>query len=122
VSLAVIGLGFGDEGKGKVVSSLCSQSPDHDKIVVRYCGGHQAGHRVLLNDGSSHVFSHFGSGTLQGVPTYWSQFCTVDPMGLLNELDILLNKIPIFSTDKIRLYIDAKCPITTPYEKIHNQQ
>jgi adenylosuccinate synthase len=56
--------------------------------VIRFSGGHQAGHTVVTDD-TRHVFSNFGSGTLRGVPTYWSKFCTVEPIGLLNELDAL---------------------------------
>ena len=112
---AVIGAGFGDEGKGKVVSYLCSQF--ENPLVVRYCGGQQAGHHVMLKDGSDHVFSNFGSGTLQGFATYWSRYCTVDPVGILNERDVLLSKrlLPI-------LYLDAQCAVTTPYEKDFNQK
>lgn len=110
--VAVIGAGFGDEGKGKVVSYLCSELPK--PLVIRFSGGHQAGHRVVVG-GTDHVFSNFGSGTLQGTPTYWSEFCTVDPVGLLNEYQILGNKgvSPL-------IFINARCPVTTPFDKAAN--
>ncbi len=111
---AVIGCGFGDEGKGKVVSFLCSNL--ENPIIIRFSGGHQAGHHVVINDRLDHVFSNFGSGTLQGFDTYWSKFCTVDPVGILNELDDL-NKKGV----KPKLYIDKNSPITTPYEKKINK-
>jgi len=109
-AIAVIGAGFGDEGKGKVVSNLCSRH--QNPLVVRFCGGQQAGHNVMLNKDVHHTFSNFGSGTLQGVPTYWSRFCTIDPVGILNELDLLRAKgfNPV-------LFIDKNCPITTPFDK-----
>jgi adenylosuccinate synthase len=84
--------------------------------VIRFSGGHQAGHTVVLN-GLRHVHSNFGSGTLRGVPTYWSPNCTVDPIGLINELGVLRNK-NIFPL----LYVDEKCPITTPYDVFYNQK
>jgi adenylosuccinate synthase len=112
-SYAVIGAGYGDEGKGKVVSWLCNYH--YNVLVVRYCGGHQAGHHVVLRNGVDHVFSNFGSGTAQGVPTYWSKYCTVDPIGLMREYRILLEK-----GIKPTLYIDRACPITTPHEKVCN--
>jgi adenylosuccinate synthase len=112
--VAVIGLGFGDEGKGMVTDYLCSQS--HNAIVVRFSGGHQAGHTVVTED-KRHVFSNFGSGTLRNIPTYWSQFCTIEPIGLIRELQILLSMGLTPS-----LYIDERCPITTPYEIKHNQE
>jgi len=106
---AVIGLGFGDEGKGLVTNYL------EGSLVIRYSGGQQAGHNVVLKDGKSHIFSNFGSGTLKGIPTYWSKFCTVDPVGMMNELNDLLENgfNPV-------LYIDGDSPITTPYDKYHN--
>ena len=67
----VIGLGFGDEGKGITTSYLCKKL-EGTKIVVRFNGGHQAGHTVVFN-GKRHIFSSWGSGTLQGIPTYWSE-------------------------------------------------
>lgn len=112
---AVIGLGFGDEGKGVSVNSLCKYLSN--PLVIRYSGGQQAGHTVTLPGGKSHVFSNFGSGTLRGVPTYWSNRCTFDPVGVVNEYNVLGSKgiIP-------KLYIDRACPITTPYEKAFNRQ
>lgn len=109
-TIAVIGCGFGDEGKGKVVSHLCSQYPN--SLVIRVSGGHQASHKVMIKGGQEHIFSNFGSGSLQGCSTYWSKFCTVDPVGILNEQDILKTK-QITPT----IIIDNRCPVTTPYDK-----
>jgi adenylosuccinate synthase len=111
---AVIGLGFGDEGKGLTVNALCQST--EKPLVVRYSGGQQAGHTVTLPGGKSHVFSNFGSGTLNGVPTYWSQYCTFDPVGVANEANLLFKKgiIP-------KLYVNQDCPITTPFEKLVNR-
>jgi len=111
---AVIGLGFGDEGKGLFTDYLCSQSKN--PLVVRFSGGQQAGHTVVSN-GIRHVFSNFGAGTLQGAPSYFSKFCTIDPIGIVNELSILLDK-----GIKPQLFIDANCPVTTPYEVQYNQR
>lgn len=113
-SYAVIGLGFGDEGKGLTVNSLARQLPHN--IVIRYSGGQQAGHTVTLDDGRKHVFSNFGSGTFQGSPTYWSKHCTFDPVGAIKEYNILfaLGVHPV-------LYIDERSPVTTPYDKFYNQ-
>jgi adenylosuccinate synthase len=114
-SYAVIGLGFGDEGKGLTVNSLCRQLVKKT-LVIRFSGGQQAGHTVTLPDGRSHVFSNFGSGTFQGSHTYWSRFCTLDPVGLIKERDILAEKGTFPG-----LYIDARSPVTTPYDKLYNQ-
>jgi len=113
ISKAVIDCGFGDAGKGKVVSYLCQHFSN--PLVIRFSGGQQAAHHVVLPDGPDHVFSNFGSGTLQGVPTYWAKYCTVDPVGILNELDVLKEK-----GIEPKLYIDSLCPVTTPFEKYLN--
>ena len=109
----VIGLAFGDEGKGLVVDYLTSKSKK--PLVIRFSGGQQAAHNVVVED-KNHIFSNFGSGTLRGAPTYWSRFCTVDPVGVIKEYDSLieLGVTPI-------LYIDGDSPITTPYDKFHNK-
>lgn len=86
----VLGTFFGDCGKGQLVNNLCKDSIDNGKrpLVVRFSGGHQVGHNVL-HDGFHHCFSNFGSGTLLGVPTYWSEYCTVDPITTMAELKVL---------------------------------
>ncbi len=112
---AVIGLGFGDEGKGLVTDLLVSQADD--PLVVRFSGGQQAGHTVWREDGTSHVFSNFGSGSLRGAPTFWSRFCTLDPVGVLNEFRVLGD-----AGVRPRLYIDHRCPVTTPYDILHNRE
>lgn len=110
---AVIGLGFGDEGKGMTTNYLCSLS--ENPIVVRYSGGPQAGHTVVHN-GVRHVFSSFGAGTLSGAPTHWTKRCPVDPVSFYNEYCVLDEK-GIVPT----IFIDNDCPIITPYDKRANQ-
>lgn len=107
--MIVLGLGYGDEGKGLSTSFLCSQTPK--PLVVRFNGGHQAGHTVVYHD-HRHVFSSFGAGTLQGVPSYWSRYCTFFPTAVVNEHEALPIK-PI-------LYVDPLCPVTTPYDVYFN--
>lgn len=83
--------------------------------MVRFSGGHQAGHTVIANN-IKHIFSHFGSGTLRGIPTYWSKFCTISPVSIINEFNVLKEKgiSPV-------IYIDKNCPITTPYDESYNR-
>jgi adenylosuccinate synthase len=104
----VTGLGFGDEGKGRVTSYLCSLAAR--PLVVRYCGGHNAGHTVVIN-GQRHIFSSFGSGTLQGTPTWWTRFCTFSPTAFCNEYHALrqMGHLPFIK-------VDGLCPVTTPYD------
>lgn len=79
----VTDLGYGDAGKGTVVDWLCAQGPV--QAVVRFNGGAQAAHNVVLPDGRHHTFAQFGSGTLRGVPTHLSRFMVVDPLALASE-------------------------------------
>lgn len=111
----VIDLGFGDSGKGLVTGSLACQDPDKS-IVIRFGGGHQCGHTVVRKDGTRHVFSNFGSGTMFGVPTYISHYCTVDPFGMMTEYNILKEKgiIP-------KVYIDPEAMIVTPWDIQYNR-
>lgn len=105
----VLGLGFGDEGKGLTTSFLTSQT--RNPLVVRFNGGHQAGHTVVYN-GHRHVFSSFGSGTLQGAETFWSRFCTVYPIAFMNEYKALPEEV----RKNIRIKVDRLCPVTTPMD------
>ena len=112
---AIIGLGFGDEGKGVVTDSLSSKNPK-ETIVIRFSGGQQAGHKVCKKD-IEHIFSNFGSGTLNGCPTYWSKYCTFEPVGFINEWKVLRKK-GIFP----KIYLHPHCPVTTPYDVLVNRQ
>jgi adenylosuccinate synthase len=108
----VIGAGFGDEGKVLLTSYLVSHSIR--PFVIRFNGGHQAGHTVVYND-KRHVFSNFGSGTLQYAPSYFSQYCTVHPSAILRERAALSK----WFFDPL-LYIDPLCMVTTPYDILFN--
>lgn len=107
----VLGLGFGDEGKGLTTDYLClnSQNP----LVVRFNGGHQAGHTVVTKEGHRHMFSNFGAGTFRGVPTYWSSYCTFSPAYFLEEYALL----PV----RPMLFLDKKAPVTTHYDVLFNR-
>lgn len=108
--MIVLGMGFGDEGKGLTTSFLASRCSD--PIVVRFNGGHQAGHTVY-KDGKPHVFSNFGSGSLDSIPTVWSHYCTFYPTAFHNESKALNDP---------KIYVHALCPVTTPFDVFFNRQ
>lgn len=113
----VIGLGFGDEGKGTIIESLTRQHKA--KLTVRYNGGAQAAHHVVRDDGTVHAFRQFGSGTFEGARTHLSRFHLFDPIALGAEVQALASK---GITDPMSLLtIDEKAPLTTPYHVIANQ-
>ncbi|MCB1053081.1 MAG: adenylosuccinate synthetase [Acidobacteria bacterium] len=110
---AVIGAGYGDEGKGLITDWLSSQA---EAWVVRFNGGAQAGHTVVTKEGQRHVFSHFGSGTFTGNPTFLSRFFVCHPLLFRREWAELntLGFTPQVS-------VDPDCPVTTPIEMWLNQ-
>jgi adenylosuccinate synthase len=109
----ILGALYGDEGKGSFVNYLCSTRDN--PLVVRFSGGHQIGHTVVVDD-TRHIFSNFGSGTLQNAPTYWSEYCTLDPVGIQREGDIL--RITGFEP---QLFINSNAMITTPFDILKNR-
>ena len=111
---AVIGANFGDEGKGLMVDYLCRQGAG---VVVRFNGGAQAGHTVCHEDGRRHVFHHFGSGTLRGVPTYLSQYFIVNPIAYYHEKDDL-DKLGISPI----VFAHPECLVTTFADMLINQE
>ena len=81
---AVIGANYGDEGKGLFTEYLCRSRPS--PIVVLSNGGSQRGHTVNnVEKGIRHVFHHFGSGTLLGVPSIYSKTFLLNPIKYIEE-------------------------------------
>lgn len=112
---AVIGASFGDESKGAIVDWLCAT--EGAGMVVRYSGGPNAGHTVVTPEGLRHVFSHFGSGSFLGVPTFLSQFFTLNPILFFKELD----KLRALGVDPV-VYAHPNCVVTTFADMIINQR
>lgn len=106
----VLGLAFGDEGKGATTQWLCRQALKYGRkpIVVRFNGGAQAAHTVNLN-GEEHICSTFGSGVLLGVPTFLDRDFYFDPIAAYNEYKTLETKSPT-------LLIHPDCRVVTPYD------
>jgi adenylosuccinate synthase len=115
--IGVVGAAFGDEGKGRMIHHFASQSKS-PCIVVRYNGGAQAGHTVVTDDGRSHIFHHFGSGTLDGADTYLSEFFLVNPILWQAENEDLLTKVK--QTPKV--FVHPSAPLTTPYDMLINRE
>ncbi|ACT92512.1 adenylosuccinate synthetase [Dyadobacter fermentans] len=109
----VLGMGYGDEGKGVFSDYLAATL--HRPVVIRFNGGHQCGHTVLHPGGHRHVFSNFGAGSFRAAPTFISPFCTIDPTGIVREFRALqrLGTTPV-------LYIDPLAMVTTPFDKFYN--
>lgn len=82
-AVAVIGMQWGDEGKGSLIDALTRQLDA--SLIVRFSGGAQAAHNVVTATGQQHTFSQFGSGTLAGASTHLSRFMVVNPFTAMTE-------------------------------------
>ncbi|EPG65451.1 adenylosuccinate synthetase [Leptospira wolffii] len=112
--VSILGLGFGDCGKG-LFTDFLTRNWNADTIV-RFNGGAQAGHNVVLPDGRHHTFSQFGAGTfVSGVETILASPVLVHPGGLLVEAEFLKRKGVNDALD--RLNIDSRCRIVTPFHQ-----
>jgi len=112
--VSVLGLGFGDCGKGLFTDYLCRHWNAH--TVVRFNGGAQAAHNVVLPDGRHHTFSQFGAGSfVPGIVTLLAYPVVVHPTALLVENDYLRRAgVP----DALRrIVIDGRCRVTTPFHQ-----
>jgi adenylosuccinate synthase len=113
-----MGIGFGDEGKGATTDWLASRvTAPTRSMVVRFSGGAQSGHTVVV-DKVRHVFSQFGSGTLRGLPTYYSRFCTFDPLAFQRERAVLDSKGLGLTT----YWLSAFTPVVTPMDILANRE
>ena len=111
---AIIGAGYGDEGKGLLTDLMAAATAD--SVIVRSNGGAQAGHTVVTPDTKRHVFHHVGSGALAGAPTHLSAHFVAHPMMLLGEWQVLrgLGANVIISSD-------PRAIVTTPFDVMINQ-
>lgn len=86
----VIGLLFGDEGKGTTVDYLAHQKTPN--AVIRFSGGPQTAHNVITPDGKHHTFAQFGSATFQRIPTLITSTMLVNPFNLIKEGELIYEK------------------------------
>jgi adenylosuccinate synthase len=111
-AIAVIGAGWGDEGKGLMIDAIARPG----SVVVRANGGAQAGHTVQRPNGERHVFHHVGSGAWRGAATFLSRFFIHNPLLLETELAELaaLGIEP-------EILADGQGQVTTPWDMMINQ-
>lgn len=112
------GLAFGDEGKGCTTEAIVRET--EADLVVRYNGGAQAAHNVVLADGRHHTFSQFGSGTfVPGVRTYLSQHVLINPVSMMLEEEVLRGKKVTDAFSRTR--IDSRAFVITPFQRAINR-
>jgi adenylosuccinate synthase len=104
-NVIVVGAQFGDEGKAKVTDLLAKNAD----VVVRYQGGCNAGHTVVV-DGETYKFHLIPSGALYQKTCIMGPGMVIDPERFLSEVEALGNLI---SVDKLRVSTTAH--VTMPY-------
>ena len=82
--LAIIGKGFGDEGKGLATDYFCRQASD--TLVIKHNGGAQAGHTVEP-EGKRFVFHQLSAGSFCGADTFWADSYYPDLYKLGEEME-----------------------------------
>ena len=109
-SIAVVGVQWGDEGKGKVVDCMAASFD----TVARYAGGHNAGHTVIYN-GQKFVLQLIPCGILRpGRHAVIGAGTVVDPAAMIAELDNL-SKAGIDITG--RLHLSNRAHLIFPYHR-----
>ena len=113
-SVVVIGLQWGDEGKGKLVDLLT----EHASTVVRFQGGHNAGHTLVV-DGEKTVLHLIPSGVLrEGVRCLIGHGVVLSPAALLEEMNMLAARgVPAAE----RIGVSEACPLLLPYHAALDQ-
>ncbi|ARR48262.1 TPA: adenylosuccinate synthase [Photobacterium damselae] len=107
-NVVVLGTQWGDEGKGKIVDLLTEDA----KYVVRYQGGHNAGHTLVI-DGEKTVLHLIPSGILRdNVKCIIGNGVVLSPDALMKEMGPLEERgIPV----RERLFLSEACPLILPY-------
>jgi adenylosuccinate synthase len=109
-NVVIVGTQWGDEGKGKIVDLLAQ----HADIVVRFQGGNNAGHTMVV--GGEQLITHLiPSGILQQKVCVIGNGVVVDPAVLIEELDHLTDRDVNISPDILK--ISEKAHLIMPYHK-----
>ena len=114
MNICVVGLQWGDEGKGKIVDILA----EHSDVVVRYGGGSNAGHTVVI-DSERFALHLLPSGSIRpNVDCVIANAVVVDPDVLIHEIDGLAQRG--ISLDG-RLFISENAHVVLDYHKREDQ-
>ena len=109
-NIVIVGTQWGDEGKGKVVDLLA----EHANMVVRFQGGNNAGHTMVVN-GEQFISHLIPSGILQQKTCAIGNGVVVDPAVLIEEMDALAASGIDVGPD--RLLISQKAHVIMPYHQ-----
>ena len=115
----VIGANFGDEGKGQMTEYFAEEArkKGNSCIVVCHNGSAQKGHTIVKEDGTRHIFHHFGSGAGADAETYFSKDFYVSPIFFRREYEELEGK-----GYNLNIYVDPDCRVVLPTDIMINQE
>lgn len=113
-NVVVLGAQWGDEGKGKIVDMLTAQAD----AVVRFQGGHNAGHTIVVGDKTT-ILHLIPSGILrQNVECFIGNGVVLSPEALIEEIDMLeARDVDV----RNKLFLSDGCPLILPYHILLDQ-
>lgn len=108
----VVGLQYGDEGKGKIVQGLASSGLYN--ISARFNGGPNAGHTIYYKDKHKVVTHVIPTGVIAGIPiNFIGPGCVVDPVLLKKEIEELM----ALGINHKTIYLSELVHLITPYDR-----
>lgn len=111
-NVAIVGLQWGDEGKGKIVDFLS----DKFDAVVRFQGGHNAGHTIKVGD-KTYKLSLLPSGIIRDKFSVIGSGVVVDPIALFNEIKKLEDQGLKISPERLAI-ADNACLILSIHQEL----
>lgn len=112
----VTDLGSGDGGKGGVVHKIANAM--NSSVVLKFGAG-QGSHGIVTATGEKFNFSHWGCGTLEGIPTFITDRFVVIPHAIVNEGNDLRHR-GLADPYKL-LSVSPSCICATPYHRLASQ-
>ncbi len=111
----IIGANYGDEGKGLVSRHFAVQAKKDggSPVTILHNGTTQRGHTVDYDPRFRHVFHHFGSATLDNVPTFFAGSFLIHPMTFIEEHNALSRY-----TAMPEIWCDPDCVVITPFDML----
>ncbi len=109
-NVTVIGVQWGDEGKGKIVDWLASRAD----VVARFQGGHNAGHTLVVGD-QTYKLSLLPSGIVRGTLSVIGNGVVLDPWALRDEVERLGEQGVAVTPET--LHISDTCPLILPFHR-----
>ena len=109
-NVTVIGVQWGDEGKGKIVDWLASRAD----VVARFQGGHNAGHTLVVGD-QTYKLSLLPSGIVRGTLSVIGNGVVLDPWALKAEVGRLAEQGVAVTPET--LHIADTCPLILPFHR-----